>query len=27
DRLGHDLIGLDDLHESVHLPGEFGGAL
>src|SRR6202008_3818357 len=27
DRMGHDLAGLDDFHESVHLPGEFGGAL
>ena len=30
DRMGHDLVGLDDfndLHESVYLPGEFGGAL
>jgi len=25
--MGHDLAGLDDWHESVHLPGEFGGAL
>jgi 3,4-dihydroxy 2-butanone 4-phosphate synthase/GTP cyclohydrolase II len=25
--MGHDLIGLDDYHESAHLPGEFGGAL
>jgi len=27
DRMGHDLAGLDDYHESIHLPGEFGGAL
>ena len=27
DRMGHDLVGLDDYHESMHLPGEFGGAL
>src|ERR1700741_3587324 len=27
DKMGHDLAGLDDFHESVHLPGEFGGAL
>src|ERR1700733_7048824 len=27
DRMGHDLVGLDDYHESIHLPGEFGGAL
>ncbi len=27
DRMGHDLTGLDDFHESIHLPGEFGGAL
>jgi 3,4-dihydroxy 2-butanone 4-phosphate synthase/GTP cyclohydrolase II len=27
DRMGHDLAGLDDFHESVYLPGEFGGAL
>jgi 3,4-dihydroxy 2-butanone 4-phosphate synthase/GTP cyclohydrolase II len=27
DKMGHDLVGLDDFHESVHLPGEFGGAL
>lgn len=28
DRMGHDLADLDDyFHESVHLPGEFGGAL
>jgi 3,4-dihydroxy 2-butanone 4-phosphate synthase/GTP cyclohydrolase II len=27
DRMGHDLTGLDDYHESMHLPGEFGGAL
>jgi 3,4-dihydroxy 2-butanone 4-phosphate synthase/GTP cyclohydrolase II len=25
--MGHDLAGLDDFHESAHLPGEFGGAL
>jgi 3,4-dihydroxy 2-butanone 4-phosphate synthase/GTP cyclohydrolase II len=25
--MGHDLVGLDDYHESMHLPGEFGGAL
>jgi 3,4-dihydroxy 2-butanone 4-phosphate synthase / GTP cyclohydrolase II len=27
DRMGHDLVGLDDYHESIHLHGEFGGAL
>jgi len=27
DRMGHDLAGLDDYHESIHLHGEFGGAL
>jgi len=27
DKMGHDLAGLDDWHDSVHLPGEFGGAL
>src|ERR1700753_2013178 len=27
DRMGHDLAGLDDFHESAYLPGEFGGAL
>jgi 3,4-dihydroxy 2-butanone 4-phosphate synthase/GTP cyclohydrolase II len=27
DKMGHDLAGLDDFHESAHLPGEFGGAL
>jgi len=27
DRMGHDLVGLDDYDESVHLHGEFGGAL
>jgi 3,4-dihydroxy 2-butanone 4-phosphate synthase / GTP cyclohydrolase II len=25
--MGHDLAGLDDYHESIHLSGEFGGAL
>jgi 3,4-dihydroxy 2-butanone 4-phosphate synthase / GTP cyclohydrolase II len=25
--MGHDLAGLDDYHESIHLHGEFGGAL
>jgi 3,4-dihydroxy 2-butanone 4-phosphate synthase/GTP cyclohydrolase II len=25
--MGHDLVGLDDYHESLNLPGEFGGAL
>jgi 3,4-dihydroxy 2-butanone 4-phosphate synthase/GTP cyclohydrolase II len=27
DRMGHDLVGLDDYDESFHLHGEFGGAL
>jgi len=25
--MGHDLVGLDDYDESIHLHGEFGGAL
>ncbi|MCV7148607.1 bifunctional 3,4-dihydroxy-2-butanone-4-phosphate synthase/GTP cyclohydrolase II, partial [Mycobacterium riyadhense] len=27
DRMGHDLTGLDEFHDSVALPGELGGAL
>ena len=27
DRMGHDLTGLDDFHDSLDLSGEFGGAL
>ena len=27
DKMGHDLAGLDDFHESAHFPGEFGGPL